>query len=330
MKHSHISITHIPGIRVGHFTNDKCATGCTVVLCENGGATCGVDIRGGAPGTRETALLAPTCLVDKVNAILLTGGSALGLAAADGVMRYCQEQGYGFSMARKKIPIVPAAVIYDFNLGEDGAPTAQDGYEACLQAAAGATKVAEGNVGAGTGALVGKVCGTQQAMRGGLGTAAMQFQTGLMVGVLVVVNTFGDVRSDEDNRIIIAGARTKNGNRFLDTIKYLLEGTATTTQSSNTLIGVVAINAHLGKTELTTVAQMAYAGVSQVITPAQTLYDGDTLFALATGESNVEADVNLVGIAAAELIKKAIQRAILKSVGREGIAAYSEVNSTTD
>jgi len=325
MNNYYISITNIPGIRIGHFTNDKCATGCTVVLCENGGATCGVDIRGGAPGTRETALLAPTCLVDKVNAILLTGGSALGLAAADGVMRYCQEQGYGFSMARKKIPIVPAAVIYDFNLGEDGAPSAQDGYEACLQAAC-ATEVAEGNVGAGTGALVGKVCGTQQAMRGGLGTAAMQFQTGLKVGVLVVVNTFGDVRSDEDKRII-AGARTKDGNRFLDTIKYLLEGTATTTQSSNTLIGVVAINAHLGKTELTKVAQMAHVGVSQVITPAHTLYDGDTLFALATGESEVEADVNLVGIAAAELVKKAIQRAILKSVGREGIPAYSDFSN---
>jgi L-aminopeptidase/D-esterase-like protein len=322
MMSNELSITLIPGIRVGHFTNEKCATGCTVILCENGGATCGVDIRGAAPGTRETALLAPTCLVEKVNAVLLTGGSALGLAAADGVMKYCQEQGYGFGMARQKIPIVPAAVIYDFNVGEQGAPTAEQGYQACLQAST--NDVIEGNVGAGTGALVGKVCGIQHSMRGGLGTAVLSFPTGLKVGALVVVNTFGDVRSDDDHRII-AGARTKEGNGFLDTVKYLINGHAITTQSANTLIGVIATNATASKTQLTLVAQMAYTGVSQVITPAQTLYDGDTLFALGTGESDLKADINLIGIAAAEVVKKAIQRAIFKSVGREGLPAYSEI-----
>ncbi len=297
------SITDIPGIRVGHFTNSECATGCTVVICENG-ATCGVDIRGGAPGTRETAILAPHSLVQKVNAILLTGGSAFGLAAADGVMRYCDEKGYGFGMSTRKIPIVPAAVIYDFYFGaQDCAPKAQDGYEACLQAST--AKVALGNVGAGTGALVGKVCGIQQAMRGGLGSAGTRFSSGLIIGVIVVVNTFGDVRNYEDNRII-AGARTTDGNNFIDTVKYFMDGhSAATNHPSNTLIGVAATNANLSKAELTKVAQMAQTGVSQVITPAHTMYDGDTFFALATGE--IEADVNLVGIATAELVKKAIR-----------------------
>ncbi len=304
-----VSITNIPNIRVGHFTNNECATGCTVILCEKG-ATCGVDIRGGAPGTRETALLAPHCLVEKVNAILLTGGSALGLAAADGVMRYCQEQGYGFGMGSKKIPIG----------AQDYAPTVLDGYQACLQAST--AEVAVGNVGAGSGALVGKVCGIAQAMRGGLGTAGMQFPSGLIVAVIVVVNTFGDVRHYEDNRII-AGARSTEGG-FVDAVQYLMnENVAATSSPSNTLIGVVASNAKFDKAALTKVAQMAHTGVSQVITPAHTMYDGDTFFALATGE--VEADVNLVGIAATELVKKAIMVAIFKSVGKDGIPAYSDI-----
>ncbi|MCK5523951.1 MAG: P1 family peptidase [Thiomargarita sp.] len=301
-------MTNIPNIRVGHFTHNEYATGCTVVICDKG-ATCGVDIRGGAPGTRETALLAPHCLVEKVNAILLTGGSALGLAAADGVMKYCQEQDYGFGMGAKKIPIVPTAVIYDFNVGVgDYAPTAKDGYEACLSAST--AKVVQGNVGAGTGALVGKVCGIDRAMRGGLGTASLSFQNGLIINVLVVVNTFGDVRSYEDNRII-AGARTTEGG-FVDTIKYIInEGFPKTYCRSNTIIGIAATNARFDKMELTQIAQMAQVGVSQVITPVHTMYDGDTFFALATGE--IEADVNLVGIATGELVKKAIESAIIKS-----------------
>ncbi len=299
---------NIPNIRVGHFTHNEYATGCTVMICDKG-ATCGVDIRGGAPGTRETALLAPHCLVEKVNAILLTGGSALGLAAADGVMKYCQEQGYGFGMGTKKIPIVPTAVIYDFNVGVgDYAPTAKDGYEACLSAST--AKVVQGNVGAGTGALVGKACGIDRAMRGGLGTASLSFPNGLIINVLVVVNTFGDVRSYEDNRII-AGARSKEGG-FVDTIKYIInEGFPKTFCRSNTIIGIAATNARFDKMELTQIAQMAQVGVSQVITPVHTMYDGDTFFALATGE--IEADVNLVGIATGELVKKAIESAIIKS-----------------
>ncbi len=302
-------MTKIQGIRVGHFTNNECATGCTVVICDKG-ATCGVDIRGGAPGTRETALLAPHCLVDKVNAILLTGGSALGLAAADGVMKYCQEQDYGFSIGAKKIPIVPAAVIYDFNVGsQDYAPTAKDGYQACL--CASNAEIVQGKVGAGTGALVGKVCGINRAMRGGVGAASLSFPNGLIVSVLVVVNTFGDVRNYEDNRII-AGARSTEGG-FVDTIQYIINGNQPTIQcQSNTLIGVVATNARFNKADCSNIAQMAQVGVSQVITPAHTLYDGDTFFALATGE--IEADINQVGIIGTELVKKAIFNAIVQSV----------------
>jgi len=301
-----ISTINIPtSIRIGHFTHKEYATGCTVIICDNG-ATCGVDIRGGAPGTRETALLAPHCLVEKVNAILLTGGSAFGLAAADGVMKYCQEQGYGFGMGKKKIPIVPTAVIYDFNVGsEDYAPTAKDAYQACLHASN--SNFAIGKIGAATGALVGKVCGIESAMRGGLGTASLTFSSGLIVSVIVVVNTFGDVRHYEDNRII-AGARTKNGD-FVDAIKYILDENLTTINSpSNTLIGAVITNAKLDKAALTKVASMAQIGVAQVITPAHTLYDGDTFFALGTGE--IEVDFNLVGIAATELVKKAIVKSV--------------------
>ena len=293
-------------IRIGHFTHKKYATGCTVIICDKP-ATCGVDIRGGAPGTRETALLAPHCLVEKVNAILLTGGSAFGLAAADGVMKYCQELGYGFGMSKKKIPIVPTAVIYDFNVGsEDYAPTAKDGYQACLQASS--ANIAEvGKIGAATGALVGKVCGIESAMRGGLGTASLTFSSGLIVSVVVVVNTFGDVRHYEDNRII-AGARNKNGD-FVDAIQYILGENPTIINSpANTLIGAVITNAKLDKAALTKVASMAQIGVAQVITPAHTLYDGDTFFALGTGE--IEVDVNLVGIAATELVKEAIVKAL--------------------
>jgi len=302
------SLTDIPNIRVGHFTNTECTTGCTVVLCDHG-ATCGIDIRGGAPGTRETALLAPYCLVDKVNAILLTGGSAFGLAAADGVMRYCKEKGYGFGMSTKKIPIVPAAVIYNFYSDNCYTPTAQDGYAACL--AASNKKIVQGNVGAGTGALVGKVCGIAKAMRGGLGSASIQFANGLVVGVLVVVNTFGDVRNYTNNQII-AGAKTAEGN-FVDTTRYIMAGNPITLAcQSNTILGIAATNANFSKTALTKVAQMAHVGVAQVITPAHTMYDGDTFFALATGE--IEADINIVGVIASELVKEAIQNAVLESM----------------
>jgi L-aminopeptidase/D-esterase-like protein len=316
---SNATITDIPGIRVGHFTQHEYATGCTVIICDNA-ASCAVDIQGDAPGTRETDLLTSNSLVNKVNAILLTGGSAFGLAAADGVMKYCQEKGYGFTMGHKKIPIVPSAVIYDFNLGSQHyAPTAQDGYQACLNATT--EEIETGNVGAGTGALVGKVCGIEQSMRGGLGVAGIKFPSGLIISVLVVVNTFGDVRNSQNG--IIAGARTMDNN-FIDATKYLMdENNTAINNGSNTLIGVVATNAKLNSYDLQKMAKRAQIGVTQIITPAHTKYDGDTFFSLATGE--IETDITLVGVTVTELVKKACFEAILKSVGREGIPAYSEL-----
>lgn len=314
------SITDIAGIKVGHFTDGKSYTGCTVILCENG-AVCGVDIRGGSPGTRETALLQPTCKVSKVNAVLLTGGSAIGLAAADGVMRYLIEKGVGYDAGVAKIPIVPSAVIFDLHLGDHNvAPGAEDGYNACLDASSENNE--EGNVGAGTGATVGKVSGMQGAMRGGVGTTSIKFENGLIVGVLMVVNAFGDIR-DNRNNSIIAGARSKD-DTFIDTVKYLMAGnTANPHYMDNTTIGVVATNAVLDKTQATCVARMAQTGLSQVVVPSQTMFDGDMIFALSTGE--IKADLNFVGIVAAELVKEAIINAVknAKSVGH--VLSYSDI-----
>lgn len=314
------SITDIAGIRVGHFTNDAALTGCTVIICENG-AVGGVDISGGAPGTRETALLYPTRLVKRVNAILLTGGSAFGLSAADGVMRYLAEKGCGYDTGLKKIPIVPSAVIFDLHIGDKGvAPSAEDGYRACLNASI--EDVIEGSVGAGTGATVGKLLGLRGTMRGGLGTASIKFENGLIVGVLVVVNAFGDVRDFRTNQII-AGARSKDGN-FIDTVKYLMDGNSMYPYfNDNSTIGVVVTNTDLDKTQTTRVAQMAQIGVAQVITPSQTLFDGDIIFALSTGE--IESDPNFVGIIASELVKHAVINAIKKAKSVDNILSYSDL-----
>ncbi|MCK5718568.1 MAG: P1 family peptidase [Thiomargarita sp.] len=312
-------IIHIPNISIGHFTNEQASTGCTVIICERG-AVCGVDIQGEAPGTRETALLAPHCSVDKVNAILLTGGSALGLAAADGVMQYCQQKNYGFKVGTKNIPIVPAAVIYDFSIGQEYAPTAQDGYNACLSASN--ISSAQGNIGAGTGAVVGKVGGMESAMRGGLGIAQLKLSNELIISAIVVVNSFGDVRNYKNNQII-AGMRD-NKSSFVDSVKYIMDGHLKQAyMGTNTVIGAVMTNAKLDKIEVTKIAHKAQIGVAQVITPAHTLYDGDTFFALATGE--IDADINIINVATTELVKEAIQNAIFHATTRENILSYSDV-----
>lgn len=311
-------VMELEGLRVGHFTNGVAYTGCTVVLCENG-VVCGVDIRGGAPGTRETQLLQPTCRVDKVNAILLTGGSAVGLAAADGVMRYLIELGHGYDAGARRIPIVPAAVIFDYYLGSsDVAPSAEDGYRACLNATA--EGVENGSIGAGTGATVGKVCGLQGAMRGGLGTSSIKFKNGLVVWALMVVNAFGDVRDVESNKII-AGARAKD-NSFVNAVKYLMDGNSIYPHCpDNTTIGVVATNAVLDKAQATCVARMAQTGLAQVVAPCHTMFDGDTIFALSTCE--VEADLNFVGVVASEVVKEAIVSAVKSAKSAGDVLGYS-------
>ena len=298
------TITAVPGIRVGHAQNDEALTGCTVILCEDG-AVGGVDQRGGAPGTRETDLLRPMHRVEKVHGILLTGGSAFGLDATGGVMRYLEERGAGFDVGVARVPIVPAAVIFDLAIGRaDVRPDAAMAYQACVNATT--DPVAEGSVGAGTGATVGKILGMQNATKTGVGSACVEIIEGLFVGAIAVVNALGDV-IDPHNGEIIAGARSEGG--FADTLKVMPNMlTQSTASTSNTVIGVVATNAKLSKEEANKIAQMAQDGLARAVRPAHTMYDGDTIFALSTGE--VTADVNLIGAFAAEVFAEAIVRAV--------------------
>ena len=324
------TITAVPGIRVGHAQNDEALTGCTVILCEDG-AVGGVDQRGGAPGTRETDLLRPLHLVEKVHAVLLTGGSAFGLDAATGVMRYLEERKIGFNVGVGRVPIVPAAVLFDLALGRaDVRPDAVMGYQACGNATT--TAVNEGNVGAGIGASVGKIFGMGQAMKSGLGTASVDLG-GVIVGAIVAVNAFGDVIDPQTNQII-AGARSvqrgpiKVGSSgyFADTLATLRSfigrasmGFAT---RSNTVIGAVATNARLSKEEVNKVAQMAHDGLARAIRPAHTMLDGDTIFALSLGDK--KADVNIVGAYAAEVFAQAIVRAVRTAKPAGGLPAIVE------
>jgi len=311
------SITDINGLEVGHATNLDALTGCTVILCRKG-ATGGVDVRGGAPGTRETDLLNPLNLVEKVHAIVLAGGSAFGLDAASGVMRYLEEQGIGFDTGAAKVPIVPAAILYDLALGSAKIrPDAEMGYRA---AASATTDICpEGNVGAGTGASVGKIFGMKSAMKSGLGSSSVDAGGGVVVGALVAVNAFGDVL-DPLTSGIIAGARsTQLGplhlgapGYFANTLETMRTFAGRTVlgfaTKSNTVIGVVATNAQLNKAEANKVAQMAHDGLARVIHPAHTMLDGDTIFTLSTGNKN--ADVTTVGAFAAEAMAQAIIRAV--------------------
>ena len=276
------TLTAVPGIKVGHATDPVGLTGCTVVLCE-AGAVGGVDQRGGAPGTRETDLLRPMHLVQKVHGVMLAGGSAFGLAAADGVMRYLAERGIGVKAGPARVPIVPAAILFDLAVGSaDARPDAEMGYAACL--AASDEAVAQGNVGAGTGCSAGKLLGARHATKTGIGSAAIELGGGLVVAALIAVNPFGDV-VDEAGRII-AGTRPLRGEGYADTLALLrgMTGRLALRIAGATVIGVVATNARLDKEQVNKVAQMAQDGLARTIRPAHTLFDGDTLFALATGQ----------------------------------------------
>jgi L-aminopeptidase/D-esterase-like protein len=305
----HNAITDVPGIRVGHATNVEAMTGCTVVLCPKEGAVGGVDQRGGAPGTRETDLLRPMHMVERAHAVLLTGGSAFGLDAAGGVVRWLEEHGIGFDTHIARVPIVPAAVLFDLGMGRaDVRPDATMGYAACEAATDG--PVAEGSVGAGTGCRVGAILGPGHASKAGIGTASADLGGGLAVGAIVAVNAFGDV-VDPRTGEILAGARALAGSGFADTLVTMkgLVGKAALrfADRGNSIIGVVATNARLTKEEANKMAQMAHNGLARAVRPAHTMVDGDTLFALATGEK--KADVNLVGAYAAEVMAEAVVRA---------------------
>ncbi len=327
----HNAITDVPGIRVGHAQNEEALTGCTVVLCEDG-AVGGVDQRGGAPGTRETDALHPMHLVERVHAVVLAGGSAFGLDAATGAVRYLEERGVGFDVRVARVPIVPAAILFDLGIGRaDVRPDAAMGYQACLNASA--DPPTEGNVGAGTGATVGKILGPGQAMKSGLGTASLEIGAGVVVGAIVAVNALGDV-VDPASGAIIAGARAVQvgpvhvgaPGYFADTMAVMRTLVGRTTMGfarprEHTVIGVVATNARLTKEQANKVAQMAQDGLARTIRPAHTMLDGDTIFALATGQK--KADVNIVGAFAAEVLAQAILRAVRAARPAAGLPAAS-------
>jgi L-aminopeptidase/D-esterase-like protein len=292
-----VGITEVQGVRVGHWTDAEARTGCTVVLLPDDGAVAGVDVRGAAPGTRETDLLRPGMLVERAHAVCLCGGSAFGLAAADGVMRYLRERDIGIAVGVARVPIVPAAVIMDLGVGRPESPGPEAGYNACL--AATAEPPAEGRVGAGTGATVGKLLGPDHASPGGVGTAAVRLPGGAVVGALAVVNGVGDVH-DHDGRLL-AGAGGWQA---------LLRGGPVhePAPGGNTTIAVVATDARLDKGQCSRLATQAHDGLALAVRPAHTLYDGDTVFALSVGE--VEADAISLGAAAAEAMWQAIERAV--------------------
>ena len=316
------ALTDIEGLKVGHFTETRRPTGCTVVLAERG-AVAGVDVRGSAPGTRETDLLNPINTVQEVHAVLLTGGSAFGLDAAAGVVQYLEEKGIGYDAGVARVPIVPAAVLFDLGLGAAGIrPDKAAGYAACRDAASDAT--AEGNVGAGAGATVGKLLGRGRAMKGGLGTCCLRVGE-LRVAALVAVNAAGDVVDPRTGQII-AGARTAEGRSLADTVRSLqkLPSKSRERFAPNTTIGVVATNAAFDKAGMTKVAQMAHDGLARAIRPAHTPVDGDTLFALSTGAIK-DASLTLIGALAAEAVALAIVRAALQAKSIPGYPAARDL-----
>ena len=300
------TLTAIDGIKVGHATNLTARTGCTVILCP-AGATAGVDVRGAAPGTRETEALRPGRLVQKAHAVLLTGGSAFGLDAAGGVVQYLEEKNVGFPAGPVRVPIVPAAVIFDLGVGDASIrPDREMGYQACLSATD--EPVAMGAVGAGTGATVGKAPGVTSSP-GGVGSACMRLDSGLIVAAIMVVNALGNVVHPRTGEILAGG---KENGEFVDITERLLD--ANLVQGTNTTIGVIATNATLSPAEVHRVAEMAHDGMARAIRPAHTMFDGDTLFALATG-LHTGSGVNTVGILATEVVAEAIVKSVKGTLG---------------
>jgi L-aminopeptidase/D-esterase-like protein len=317
------SITDVSGIQVGHAQDFEAGTGCTVVMVEKG-AVAGVDVRGGAPGTRETDLLDPVNLVQKIHAIYLAGGSAFGLDGAAGVMCFLEERGIGFDTGNVRVPIVSGAVIFDLMIGNpDIRPDREMGYQACLNANNRAVK--EGCIGAGTGATVGKYYGISRCMKGGLGTASIQ-RDDLVVGALVVVNAFGDIINPETGEIL-AGTLKKEINQLANTNQLLINLISSEKGSflQNTTLGVVATNADLSKAEAKRLSMSAHDGFARCISPSHTLYDGDVIFSLATGE--IETDLNRLNSLSAQVVSLAVKRAILKASTMFGIPSYTDLGA---
>jgi L-aminopeptidase/D-esterase-like protein len=316
------TITAVSGLLAGHWTDRDAATGCTVVLCLDG-AVASADVRGGAPGTRETDLLRPGNLVQRVHAVLLTGGSAYGLDAATGVMRWLEERGKGFPVPTGVVPIVVGAVLFDLSLGRaDVRPDAAAGYAACE--AASPEPPSEGSVGAGTGATVAKALGTERALKGGIGSAREVTEDGVSVGALVAVNSFGEVVDPESGHVV-AGPRTEDGG-FADTLAVLRSrpGLSPFAGEPNSVIGVVATDALLAKSDCHRLAVMAQAGLTRAIRPAHTPVDGDAIFALATGTKERPAEMLRLGALAARAVERAILRAVAEARGLAGVPSAAE------
>ena len=317
------AITDVPGIRVGHFTDRRNVTGCTVILCETASAAA-VDSRGGAPGTRETDVLGLANLVRKCHAVVFTGGSAFGLGAADGVMRWLAEKAAGFPTAHRPVPIVSAAVLYDLGLGNAMAfPTADDGYRAASRAKGGA--VAEGSVGAGTGATAAKLLGPEHALKGGLGTASFCGPNGIVVGALVATNPVGSI-VDSDTGKTVAGPRGAKG-RFIplpDAMARRHEALEMAPGEHTTLI-CVATNATLEPHQLQRICTHSHDGFARAVVPAHTLGDGDIAFAISMGSLEIKPhDVLTVGVLAARAVEVAILRSVTLATGLQGMPSVSE------
>ena len=323
MQSENHTITAVSGIKVGHQTLSERPTGCTVIVAE-GGAVAGVDVRGGAPGTRETDLLNPTNLVQQVHAIVLSGGSAFGLAAADGAIKYLEEQHIGFEYGGRVIPIVPAAILFDLSIG-DGAirPGPECGYAAAKAASPG--PVVEGNVGAGAGATVGKWLRGDRGMKGGIGSSAIALPDGTVVGAIVAVNAAGNVVDPSTGRFI-AGARSEDGQSIVDARAVLRgQSRAQGNPVGNTTIGVVATNATLTKVQAAKLAQMAHDGYARALYPAHLTVDGDTVFALATGTHRGDVDLDRLGTLGADAVADAIVRAARAATGIPGYPAARDM-----
>ncbi len=315
----------IKGIYTGHAQNDEAMTGCTVIIAETG-ATAGVDVRGGAPGTRETDLLRPVNLVEKIHAVLLTGGSAFGLDAAAGVMQYLEEKKIGFDMQVARVPIVCAAVLFDLAIGDAGIrPDKAMGYQACMNCSRESS--GQGNIGAGTGASVGKIMGMENAMKGGLGHFALQLED-IQIGAMVAVNCLGDV-VDSSSGKTLAGLLGKDRKSVMNTEKEMIRSQLQPQKqiAGNTTIGVVVTNAELNKTEATKLASVCQNGIARCIRPAHTQYDGDTLFVLSTG--NAKCDMNLLGVLGVQAVEKAITSAVKYAKSVRTLICYSDLQKNS-
>jgi L-aminopeptidase/D-esterase-like protein len=322
-------LTAVEGLRVGHHTLSERPTGCTVVILDGDGAVAGIAQRGAAPGTVETDLLDPANMIDRINAIVLTGGSAYGIDARSGVLRYLEEKKIGYKIAGTVVPIVPGAVLMDLAFGGSSSirPGADCGYRAASSASDAA--VAEGNVGAGAGATVGKIAGRERSMKAGLGTSAITLSNGLVVAALAAVNAIGDV-IDPATGALIAGVRTEDGKRLADArvlIRSVMPVPGSAQPGANTTLAIVATNARFTKAEITRVALMADDGLARAVNPAHTTGDGDTVFAVATGRWQGQAEISVVGALAAEALSEAIVRAATQATASGGLPSARDMGT---